>query len=161
MISLIVAVSANGVIGSDGALPWHLPDDFKHFKAVTTGKPVIMGRKTFESIGKALPDRLNIVLTRSNNFSADGVSVAASPESALALAGDAAEIMIIGGSEIYALFLPMAGRVYLTRVDAVVDGDTVFPVLGEEDWAVVSSESHDADERHAFAFRIDVLERRS
>ncbi|MEM7431978.1 MAG: type 3 dihydrofolate reductase [Pseudomonadota bacterium] len=158
MISLIAAVSRNGIIGSDGALPWHLPDDFKHFKALTVGKPIIMGRKTYESIGKALPDRPNIVLTRQPTFTAEDAVVVDTMEAALAAAGDAEEIMVIGGGEVYALFLERADRIYLTRVDAIVDGDAVFPELSEE-WVEVFREEHPVDERHSLSFSFCRYER--
>ena len=158
-ISLIVAASANGVIGADGELPWHLPDDFRFFKQVTMGKPIVMGRRTWESIGRPLPGRQNIVITRQTGFEATGASVVDSPEAAVEAAGDQDEIMIIGGGEIYRRFLPMADRVYLTRVDATIEGDTFFPALDEGEWAVDSSERHDADERHAYAFEFRVYSR--
>ncbi len=158
-ISLIAAVAANGAIGVDGGLPWHLPDDFRWFKAQTLGKPVIMGRKTWESLARALPGRQNIVITRRAKFEARGATVVASPEAALAAAGAAEEVMVIGGGEIFRHFLPRASRIYLTRVDAVVAGDALFPALDQGDWALVSRESHATDERHAHAFEFQVYER--
>ncbi len=158
-ISLIVAASANGVIGAGGELPWHLPDDFRFFKEVTMGKPIVMGRRTWESIGRPLPGRQNIVITRQSGFEAPGASVVDSPEAAVEAAGEAEEVMIIGGGEIYRRFLPLADRVYLTRVDADIDGDTFFPDLEEGEWTVESREPHDADERHAYAFEFRVYGR--
>ncbi len=158
-ISLIVAVSANDIIGVDGALPWHLPDDFHWFKAQTLGKPVAMGRKTFESLGRALPGRRNIVITRQDGYRADGADVADSPAAAVIAAGDAGELMVIGGGEIYKAFLPQASRIYLTRVEAVVEGDTRFPPRDPDAWALQSSEWHPPDDRHAHAFEFRVYDR--
>ncbi|MEM9334378.1 MAG: dihydrofolate reductase [Pseudomonadota bacterium] len=152
MISLIVAASSNGVIGVDGDLPWRLPDDLKRFKALTTGKPVIMGRKTWESIGRPLPNRQNIVITRNAAFDAEGCDVVATPEQAIATAGTSDELMIIGGGTIYEIFLDKATRIYLTRVHTEIDGDTFFPHLEPEVWIETSRTSHPVDERHAFAF---------
>lgn len=159
-ISLIVAASSNGVIGADGGLPWHLPADFRHFRETTMGKPVIMGRRTHESIGRPLPGRDNIVLTRSGDYRAAGVTVVRSPEEALAAAGDADEAFVIGGGEIYRLFLDRAQRIYLTRVETGADGDTFFPEPDERDWALVSAEPHPADECHEFAFEFRRYDRR-
>ncbi len=159
-ISLIVAAATNGTIGSDGELPWHLPDDLRNFKRLTTGKPIVMGRKTFDSIGRPLPDRRNVVITRDPDFVAAGCDVVTSPEAALELLRDVAEIMVIGGGQIYGVFLPLADRVYLTRVRAEVDGDVVFPELDENEWTQISSDSHDADATHRFAFDVMLFERR-
>ena len=155
MISLIVAASANNVIGAQGELPWRLPDDLRRFKEVTMGKPIVMGRKTWESIGRALPGRQNIVITRQEDFVAEGCDVVGSVDAALAAAGDAAEVMVIGGSQVYALFLPDADRLYLTRVHAEVEGDAFFPAISEAEWRLVDEEHHGADERneHAFSFQ--------
>ncbi len=158
-ISLIAAVAANGVIGADGGLPWHLPDDFRWFKAQTLGKPVIMGRKTWESLPRALPGRQNIVITRRAKFEATGATVAYSPEAALAAAAGADEVMVIGGGEIFRHFLRCASRIYLTRVDAVITGDAFFPELDQGDWMLVSREPHAVDERHAHAFEFRIYER--
>ena len=160
MISLILAASRNGVIGSHGRLPWHLPDDLRRFKALTIGKPVVMGRKTYESIGRPLPQRRNIVVTRRPDYRAPGCDVVSSPDAALQVAGAADEIMIIGGSEIYAAFLPLADRIYLTRVHADVDGDARFVMPDENDWQTKSSESRAADEAHAYDFEFVTLDRR-
>ena len=159
-ISLIVAASRNNIIGSGGDLPWHLPDDLRNFKRLTTGKPVIMGRKTYESIGRSLPDRRNIVLTRDDSFVAEGCEVVTSVEAAIDTVSDADdEVMVIGGGEIYTAFQPIARRIYLTRVHAEIDGDTAFPALDDSDWQLVSSESHPADANHAYAFDFMVFER--
>ena len=158
-ISLIVAASANDVIGADGTLPWHLPDDFRWFRAQTLGKPVAMGRKTFESLGRPLPGRRNIVITRRDSYRACGAEVVDSPAAAVMAAGNAAELMVIGGGEIYQAFLPRASRIYLTRVDAIVDGDTRFPAPDPAAWRLVSAEPHPADERHACSFEFRVYDR--
>lgn len=160
MISLIVAASLNDVIGVDGGLPWHLPDDLKRFKALTTGKPIVMGRRTFESIGRPLPGRRNVVLTRQGDLEIDGVDMASSVSEAIARSGRADEIMVIGGGEIYARFLPGADRVYLTRVNVEIDGDTHFPKLGERDWVLLESELHESDAQHTHAFSFLTYERR-
>lgn len=133
---LIYARASNGTIGRDGRLPWHIPADLKHFKALTLGKPMIMGRKTFDSFPSPLPGRRHIVLTRDRDWSAEGAEVVHSVEEALALAGDG-EVAVIGGAEIYALFLPLAQRVELTEVHAEFAGDTHMPPLGSE-WEVVA-----------------------
>jgi len=159
-ISLIVAVSANNVIGVNGELPWRLSEDLKRFKAITMGKPMIMGRATYDSIGVALPGRRSIVLTRQANFLAAGCDVVASPEQALAIAGDVNEIMIIGGSEIYALFLPMAERIYLTRILANIAGDTFFPDLDTSDWDVIESQEFAADDQEP-GFSFECWQRRA
>ena len=155
MISLIVAASENGVIGRDGDLPWRQSDDLRRFKAVTMGKPIVMGRKTWESIGRPLPGRQNIVVSRQPGLEIEGVDVVASPAGAIDVAAGASEIMIIGGSEIYTLFLPLADRVYLTRVHADVEGDARFPEL-DDDWQLVSVERHAADDNndHDMSFRV-------
>ncbi len=159
MISIIVAASENDVIGRQGELPWRLSDDLKRFKAVTMGKPIVMGRKTWESIGRPLPGRQNIVITRRNGYTAEGCDVVASADDAVAAAGDAEEIMIIGGSEIYALFLPVADRLYLTRVHADVEGDAVLPALDAKDWQLASDERHEADENNEYDFSFRVYSR--
>jgi len=148
---LIYARAANGTIGRDGTLPWHIPADLKRFKALTMGKPMVMGRKTFESFPKTLPGRRHIVLTRDPDWRAEGAEIAHSPDAALALAGDG-EVAVIGGAEVNALFLPLARRVELTEVHADVPGDTIMPPLGGE-WREAFREEHPAaDGRPAFAF---------
>lgn len=152
---LIAALDRNRAIGRGNALPWHLPDDLKRFKALTLGKPVLMGRKTAESLGRALPKRRNLVLTRSGRVPFDGMEAVTSIEEALRIAESdgASELWVIGGGEVYALALPMATRMYLTHVDTVIDGcDAFFPESDVDEWRVVSREAHAADERHAFAF---------
>lgn len=160
-VTLIVAMTDDGVIGIDGQLPWRLPEDLRRFKAATLGKPVIMGRKTFESIGRPLPQRHNIVLTRQVDFSVANPAVTVVPtlEAALQAAGDVPEVMIIGGAEIYQLALPLAQRIILTRVHATVQGDTHFSPLDPKVWYVASSETYAADEKHAYSMTFEDLER--
>ena len=145
-ITLVVARAKNGVIGRDNAMPWHLPADLKRFKAITVGKPVVMGRKTFESIGKPLPGRHNIVLTRQAGWTAEGVTVVPNLAEAVAAAGldprSRGDVMIIGGAEIYALALPVATRIELTEVDAQPDGDTILPAFDPARWREVAREVH-------------------
>jgi dihydrofolate reductase len=160
IITLIVAVADSGVIGRDNTLPWHLPEDLKRFKRLTLGKPIVMGRKTFESIGKPLPGRLNIVVTRDANYRREGVTIVHDVDAAVRVAGAVPEIMIIGGSDLFRLFLPRAGRIQLTRVHGDIDGDVRWPALDEREWVVVERESHAADERHAFAMTFEVWEKR-
>lgn len=145
------------MIGKDGALPWRLPDDMKHVRAVTIGKPLIMGRRTYDSIGRPLPQRTNIVLTRDDSFHPDGVKVAHSKEEALALAGDVPEVIVFGGAQIFAMFEPEVERIYMTSVDAEVDGDTHFRLPGN--WRIFAREDHPVDERHAYPFTIYTLDR--
>ena len=160
LVTLIVAVAENGVIGRDNTLPWHLPEDLRHFKRITMGKPIVMGRKTYESIGKPLPGRQNIVLTRDSNYHREGVTVAHDPDAALRAAGEAAEILIIGGADLFRLFLPRAGRVHLTRVHGEIAGDVRWPDLDPREWSIVGRETHAADERHAYAMSFEVWEKR-
>ena len=159
-LALIVAVGENNEIGKHGRMPWHLPADLKHFKALTLGKPVIMGRKTFEAIGKPLPERRNIVVTRNPAWHALGCESAASFTDALVLAAGVREIMLIGGGELYREALPRAQRIYLTRVHARFDADTFFPVLDPDDWRETAREEHAADERNSFAYSFLTLMRR-
>ena len=159
MISIIVAASTNNVIGAEGELPWRLSDDLRHFKKVTMGKPIIMGRKTWESIGRALPGRQNIVVTRQSGYEAEGCDVVTSMQAAESLAGDVEEVMVIGGSQIYDLALPMAQRLYLTRVHRDVDGDAFFPPVDETVWKLTSDEWHAADDRNEFDYSFRIYER--
>lgn len=160
MISVVVAASENNVIGINGELPWRLSSDLQRFKSITMGKPIIMGRLTWDSIGRPLPGRQNIVITRQADFVADGATVVVSPAEALRAAGDADEVMVIGGGQVYDLFLPKASRVYLTRIAVEVEGDAEFPLLDESDWQLVEREPHSADERNEFAFEFLIYERR-
>ena len=160
-LTAVVAATENNVIGRDNGMPWHLPADLQHFKAVTLGKPVLMGRRTFEAIGRPLPGRRNLVLTRDAGFAAAGVDVFGSLDAALAAAGDVPELMVIGGQAIYELALPQVTRVHLTRLHMQVEGDAFFPVLAPAQWQQVScSERRAADERNACDMSFLVLERR-
>jgi len=158
-ISLVVAMDRDRVIGRDGTLPWHLPEDLKHFRAITMGKPIIMGRRTHASIGRALPGRRNLVLTRDGAYEAPGCELCRSLDAALARVADVDEAMIIGGAALYRDALPRASRIYLTEVDAAVGGDVHFPPLDEQDWIEVSREPHRRDARHAWDYCFRVLER--
>ncbi len=158
-ISLIVAAATNNVIGRDGALPWHLSEDLKRFKRLTAGKTIIMGRLTHESIGKALPDRRNIVVSRRAGLDIDGCEVMATLDDALMLAAGAEEIMVIGGGNIYEQILPQADRIYMTRIHASPDGDTFFPELNNEEWQVVEQEDFAADDSRPHSFSFITLDR--
>jgi dihydrofolate reductase len=161
-VTLIVAVSTGGVIGHEGGLPWRLAEDLRRFKMATLGKPIIMGRKTFESIGRALPGRHNIVLTRRVDFKVDdpAVTVVRDWPSALRAAGDVAEVMVIGGAEIYALALPQADCLLRSRVHAEVAGDTLFPDLEADQWHLIREDFHARDERNEHDVTFECLERR-
>jgi dihydrofolate reductase len=156
-IALVVAAADNGVIGRDGTLAWHLPDDLKHFKSVTLGKPILMGRRTFEAIGKPLPARRNLVLTRGGALPA-GVEAVASIEAARALVGDVDELCVIGGASVYQQTLPAASRLYLTQVHGEVAGDAYF-FWDPADWREIERREHPADARHAYAMSFLLLER--
>jgi dihydrofolate reductase len=164
-IALIVAASQNNVIGLNNQLPWHLPGDLQYFKAMTLGKPVIMGRKTFESIGKPLPGRDNIVISRQADYVAEGIKLVSSLKQAIELGesinliNGAQEVMIIGGAQIYAESLRMADRVYLTRVHREVEGDAYFPELEADVWQEIAREDMTAKEPNPFDFSYLVLER--
>ncbi len=164
-LAMIVAVARNGVIGSDGDLPWRMSSDLRHFKAMTMGKPMIMGRKTFESLGGVLPGRPHIVVTRQPDFAHDGVEVVSSLEvalekgRALAVASGAEEVMVIGGGEIYRQALGLAKRIYLTEVHLDADGDTRFPDLERDEWAEISREELTAGENDCANYAFVVFER--
>jgi dihydrofolate reductase len=160
-ISIIAALDEEGVIGTEGRLPWHLPEDLRHFRRLTVGKPVVMGRRTWDTLERPLPRRTNIVLTRDPAFSAEGCIVARSPTEAIEAARGAEELMIMGGSQIYSLFLPQADTFYLTRVHAHVGGDTLFPPWSPEEWAESDRVYHPADGRHEYCFSFITLHRRS
>lgn len=157
-IALVVAAAENNAIGLNNKLLWRLPNDMKFFKNTTWGMPVIMGRKTFESLGKPLAGRTNIVITRQKNWEATGAQVVGSLQQALAAAGetDAKEAFVIGGGEIYALALPLANRIYLTRVHASFEGDTFFPAFDQQQWNLLSKLDFEADEKHAYAYSFEV-----
>ena len=161
IVSLIVAMDRNGLIGKDNALPWRLPADLAYFKRRTLGKPIIMGRKTFESIGKPLPGRLNIVLTRHGMAVPDGVEVVSSTFEALRAASrtGADEVMIIGGAEIYAAFLPAANRIYRTLVHGDFTGNVYFPTLDFSEWPLVNAEHRTVDDKNAHPCDFETRER--
>lgn len=162
LIALVVAAAENNVIGKDNQLLWRLPNDMKFFKNTTWGMPVIMGRKTFESLGKPLAGRTNIVITRQEAWQAPGAQVVKSLEEAIAAAGDtdAKEAFVIGGGEIYALALPLAQRIYLTRVHTRLEGDTYFPEFDQQQWELLSNLDFPADEKHAYAYSFQVWRRK-
>lgn len=160
LISLVAAMAENGTIGRDNSLPWRLPEDLKRFKALTMGKLLLMGRKTYESIGRPLPGRTNLVLTRDREWRAEGVIVVRSLGQALRHARDAQELVAIGGAEIYRLLMPFARRIHLTLVHAEIPGDTFFPDFDPTQWADVECLSHPADERNAYPFTFVTLERK-
>ena len=159
MLSIIVAVADNGVIGSGNQLPWRLPDDLKRFKALSLGKPVVMGRKTYDSIGRPLPGRLNIIVSRRRDLQIAGCQVVSSLAEAIAATEGAPEIVIVGGADIYRQVLPQVATIHLTRVHADIPGDVLFPKLAENEWREVATEYHPADEHHAHAFTFSTLAR--
>ncbi len=152
MITMIAAAAENDILGKDNDLVWHLPDDFKRFKKLTTGHHIIMGRKTFESFPKPLPNRTHIVITRNPDYAPEGVIVVHSMEAALAIAKEDSQPFIIGGGEIYTLGMPYAECIELTRVHGDFDGDTYFPEINSELWQITQQEKHLIDERHSHAF---------
>ena len=161
-ISFVVAAAKNNVIGKDNQLVWNLPNDMKFFKNVTWGMPVVMGRKSFESLGKALPGRKNIVLTRQDDWSAKETIVVKTMEEAKAAVKemDVKEMMVIGGGEIFKMFMPEAKRIYLTRVDAEPDGDAFFPEVDPAEWKLVSKKDNEADSKHAYNYSFQIWERK-
>ncbi|MBA2082953.1 type 3 dihydrofolate reductase [Aeromonas veronii] len=161
-ISMIAAMAHDRVIGKDNQMPWHLPADLAHFKRVTLGKPVLMGRKTFESIGRPLPGRRNLVISRNPGYQAEGIEVVGSVEAALALltGSSVEELMVIGGGHLYAEMLPSADCLYLTRIDLAVEGDTRFPAFDDGQWQRVDCESHPADEKNPHPYSFETWQRR-
>jgi dihydrofolate reductase len=161
LVSLIVAMAQNGVIGRSNALPWRLPQDMKRFRSFTLGKPVLMGRRTYESIGRPLHNRTNLVLTRDRHWRAHGVTTVHSLEDALKRATPAEELVAIGGAAVYRLVMPVARRIYLTHVHADVPGDTFFPDFDPTQWADVECTTHPADDQHAYPVTFVTLARRN
>lgn len=159
MISLIAAAARNNVIGKGNALPWDLPNDLQHFREVTAGHTIIMGRKTFESIGRPLPKRRNIIITRQDDYKPEGVEVVSSTEAALATMSEDEEAFVIGGGEIFKQALPIADRIYLTRVEADVEGDAFFPELDMSEWREVSRKEGVVDEKNALPHTFLVYDR--
>lgn len=160
IVSLIAAMDEDRVIGIDNRLPWRLPADLQWFKAQTLGKPVLMGRKTFESLGRPLPGRTNIVVSRDPDFAPAGVRVARDADAALALAGDATEVMVIGGASFYTQMLPRAQRLYLTRIHTRVRGDAWFPEFDPAQWQEILREDHPADAANPYPYTFLILQRR-
>ena len=160
-LTIVVAASTNNVIGSDGALPWRLPEDLQRFKQITMGKPIVMGRLTHDSIGRALPGRRNIILSRQSGYLAEGCEVVCSREADLDLLSAEDDVMIIGGGKIYEQFLPLATRIYLTRVDAEINGDTNFPALDMDQWRLLDLVVFPVTEERKIGFAIEELIRAS
>ena len=158
-VHIVVIVAENNAIGKDNALLCHLPDDMKRFKSLTMGKPVIAGRKTYDSIGKPLPGRRNIVISRQAGLKIAGCEVVGSFVDALSICGEASDVAVIGGAEIYRLALPLTDTIHLTRLHATLEGDVFFPSLDPSQWREVACEEHAADERHRYAFAFVTLER--
>jgi len=159
-LSLIWAMDQNRLIGKQDALPWKLPADMQWFRKHTMNKPILMGRKTFESIGKPLPKRINIVLSRQKNLKIEGCIVVQSLDEAKAAVPSADEIMVIGGAEIYALLLPQADQLYITHIDEIFEGDAWFPTYDLAAWQLVQDESHQADEKNTYNYRFEIWQRR-
>jgi dihydrofolate reductase len=159
MLSIIAALSHHRVIGKDNQLLWHLPNDFSWFKKITMGKPIIMGRKTYDSIGKPLPGRRNLVITRNADLSIQGCEIVTSIQQALDATKDDEEVMVIGGAHLYEQFLPHVDRLYLTLVDANLDGDVYFPDYTSMNWKEIRREEHPADDRHAYPYSFVVFDK--
>ena len=158
-ISLIVAMARNRVIGSNNQMPWHLPADFAYFKRITLGHPIVMGRKTFESIGRILPGRRNIVVSRNRNFQVDGAEVMHSVDEAISGCQGNEEVFVIGGADLYAAALPHADRLYITEVDVTPEGETLFPVVDKSSWLETARQRVEPDAKNSYAMEFVVLER--
>jgi len=158
-LSIIVAMDDNQLIGKNNALPWHLPADLGYFKKVTTGKTVLMGRKTYESIGRPLPNRRNVIVSRNTNFKADGCEVVSSIDAALKLAKDDSEVMVMGGASFYEQMLPSVDRLYITQIEGEYQGDAHFPKFDRGKFSEVSRESHTADEKNQHTYHFTILDR--
>lgn len=159
IISLVAAMGRNRVIGKDNALPWKLPADMKRFREITTGHPIVMGRATFESIGRALPNRLNIVMTRDKNYTAEGCRIVHSLQEALQAGAGNDEVMVIGGTSIFVQFLPLAERIYLTVIDHDFEGDAYFPEFDETQWRETERRAYEPDEKNLYRYTFLTLER--
>jgi dihydrofolate reductase len=160
IISIIVAMDDNGVIGAGGTLPWHLSSDLKHFKSITMGKPIVMGRKTYESIERPLPGRENIIVTRDKNYIAEGCIVLHSLDAVYAHCCNNDEIMIMGGADLYTKTLDKASRIYMTEVHTDVNGDVFFPKFNRSQWKEIECEDHLADDKNEYDYSFVVLERK-
>jgi dihydrofolate reductase len=157
-ISIVVAMSSNSLIGRDGDLPWHLSADLQHFKSITMGKPIVMGRLTYESIGRPLPGRENIVLTRDPDYKADGCTIVHDLEQITSRCSGTEEIMVIGGAQLYIETIPLANKLFITEVHAELDGDTFFPDFDRKQWREIERQHFDADEKNDFDYSFVVLE---
>lgn len=160
-LSIIVAMDDNHLIGKDNALPWHLPADLAFFKKVTTGHSIVMGRKTYDSIGRPLPNRRNLVITRNADVSIQGCEVFNSIDNALQSAKEEEEVLVIGGANLCKQVLDQVDRLYITHIEGVFEGDTYFPDYDEDDWRVISCESHTPDEKNPHHYHFKILERKS
>jgi dihydrofolate reductase len=160
MLTIIAAAAENNALGKDNQLVWHLPDDFKRFKKLTSGHHIIMGRKTFDSFPKPLPNRTHVVITRQDNFRKEGLLVVNSLERAIEIAADDPQPFVIGGGEIYKLAMKLADKIELTRVHGTFEADTFFPEIDENQWTLVSEEFHDKDGKHNYAFTYLTYERK-
>ena len=158
-LSIVVAMDDNRLIGSKNQLPWHLPADLAYFKKLTSGKSILMGRKTYDSIGRPLPNRRNIVITRNSNISIPGCEVVSSIDDALELTKDDLEVMVIGGASLCEQLLPKVNRLYITKIDGEFEGDVFFPKYDDFDWLEVSCESHPKDNSNAYSYKFIVLDR--
>lgn len=158
-LSIIVAMAQGGVIGRGGTLPWHISADLRRFKRITMGHPIVMGRKTYDSIGRPLPGRTSIVISRQSDYKRDGVAVLHSLDAAIECCDDTDEAFVIGGAEIYRLVLPRADRLYVTRIRAQIDGDTYFPPIDWNQWRLVEEELGPADDRVPFRYVFEVYDR--
>ena len=158
-LSIVVAMDDNRLIGSKNQLPWHLPADLAYFKKLTTGKSILMGRKTYDSIGRPLPNRRNIVITRNSNISIPGCEVVSSIDDALELTKDDLEVMVIGGASLCEQLLPKVNRLYITKIDGEFEGDVFFPKYDDFDWREVSCESHSKDNSNSYSYKFIVLDR--
>ncbi len=159
MLTIIAAAAENNALGKDNQLVWHLPDDFKRFKKLTSGHPIIMGRKTFDSFPKLLPNRTHVVITRQDNFRKEGVLVVNSLERAIQSCADDPQPFVIGGGEIYKMAMKLADKIELTRVHGTFEADTFFPEIDEKQWKLVSEKFHEKDEKHNYAFTYLTYER--
>ena len=160
ILSCVIAFGKNRGLGFGNKLPWHLPDDLKHFKEITRGHTVIMGRKTFDSMGRLLPERKNIIITRDRSYQVPGATLVHSIEEAIEKVKDEKEVFVIGGGEIVKLALPYLDRMYLTHVEAEVPADSFFPEFDPEEWKVVSEKFHPKDEKHLYDFTFKIYERK-
>lgn len=160
MITMIAAAGENNALGKDGDLVWHLPDDFKRFKKLTTGHYIVMGRKTWESFPRPLPNRTHIIITRNKNYKADGGIIVHSMEDALAYAKDDENTFIIGGGEIYTMGMDYASHIELTRVHGTFEADAFFPEIPEDQWKLINSETHEKDDRHDYAFTYETYKKK-